>query len=137
MALLECPLCLEKLDVSARVLPCQHTFCKSCLQRQEASHPQLLCPECRAPVLARTVEELPPNILLVRLLEGIQGSMGPSKSTQTARYNPPPARCSVTVREGEQQEGQQREQQGRDEVSAACVLHMSSVIDCKVESDSF
>lgn len=116
MALLECPLCLEQLDVSAKVLPCQHTFCMSCLQRQEAAHSQLLCPECRAPVLARTVEELPANILLVRLLEGLQGSTGPSR--QTAHYTMPLARGSLTVKEGQQQESQLREQQGHNEVSA-------------------
>ncbi|XP_051506109.1 E3 ubiquitin-protein ligase SH3RF1-like [Myxocyprinus asiaticus] len=67
--LLECPLCMEPLDVSAKVLPCQHTFCKPCLQQHKASHPhQMCCPECRAPV-SGSVEELPTNLLLVRLLE--------------------------------------------------------------------
>ncbi|XP_041930784.1 E3 ubiquitin-protein ligase SH3RF2 isoform X2 [Alosa sapidissima] len=75
--LLECPLCLEPLDVTAKVLPCQHTFCKPCLQRQEqSSRSGLRCPECRSPV-ARAVEELPTNLLLVRLLEGFQhGPLG-------------------------------------------------------------
>lgn len=119
MALLECPLCFEQLDVSAKVLPCQHTFCVSCLQRQAAAHSQLLCPECRAPVPARTVEELPANLLLVRLLEGLQGSPRPSGGRQTARYAVPLARGGLTVREGQQQqEGQPREKQGHNEVSA-------------------
>ncbi|XP_062381095.1 E3 ubiquitin-protein ligase SH3RF2-like [Sardina pilchardus] len=76
--LLECPLCFEPLDVTAKVLPCQHTFCKPCLQRQEeSSRSALSCPECRSPV-AGTVEELPTNPLLVRLLEGFQhGPLGP------------------------------------------------------------
>ncbi|XP_051716628.1 E3 ubiquitin-protein ligase SH3RF2 isoform X2 [Ctenopharyngodon idella] len=70
--LLECPLCMEPLDVSAKVLPCQHTFCKSCLQQHEASHPhQMCCPECRAAVPG-SVEELPTNPLLLRLLENLQ-----------------------------------------------------------------
>uniref|UniRef100_A0A3P8WGE3 RING-type domain-containing protein n=1 Tax=Cynoglossus semilaevis TaxID=244447 RepID=A0A3P8WGE3_CYNSE len=71
-----CPLCLEQLDFSAKVLPCQHTFCKACLQRQEsaAQTHQLLCPDCGDPVPARTVDELPTNLLLVRLLESLQGS---------------------------------------------------------------
>ncbi|XP_076147839.1 E3 ubiquitin-protein ligase SH3RF2 isoform X1 [Alosa pseudoharengus] len=75
--LLECPLCLEPLDVTAKVLPCQHTFCKPCLQRQEqSSRSGLRCPECRSPV-AGAVEELPTNLLLVRLLEGFQhGPLG-------------------------------------------------------------
>lgn len=78
--MLECPLCLEPLDVTAKVLPCQHTFCKLCLQRQEdLSRAALRCPECRSPVPG-AVEELPINALLVRLLEGVQhGPVGPGK----------------------------------------------------------
>lgn len=77
--LLECPICLEPLDVTAKVLPCQHTFCKPCLQLQESSRSALRCPECRSPV-AGTVEELPTNPLLVRLLEGLQDRpLGPAK----------------------------------------------------------
>lgn len=115
--LLECPLCFEQLDVTAKVLPCQHTFCMSCLQRQETSDSQLLCPECCAPVPARTVEELPANLLLVRLLEGLQGSQRSSKDRQTARYAVP---LAVGGREGQQQQKSQqreREKQGHNEVS--------------------
>ncbi|KAF7249343.1 E3 ubiquitin-protein ligase SH3RF2, partial [Varanus komodoensis] len=69
--MLECPVCLEKLDVSAKVLPCQHTFCKPCLQRILKSHKELRCPECRTLVLC-SIEELPANLFLIRLLDGIQ-----------------------------------------------------------------
>lgn len=30
--LLECSVCLEQLDQSSKVLPCQHTFCRKCLE---------------------------------------------------------------------------------------------------------
>ncbi|XP_070819474.1 E3 ubiquitin-protein ligase SH3RF2 [Chaetodon trifascialis] len=124
MALLECPLCFEQLDVSAKVLPCQHTFCMSCLQRQEAARSQLLCPECRAPVPARTVEELPANPLLVRLLEGLRGSPGPSRDRQTARYAVPLSRGGLRVREGQQlQESQHREKQGHNELALGAPVH--------------
>ncbi|XP_016091011.1 putative E3 ubiquitin-protein ligase SH3RF2 [Sinocyclocheilus grahami] len=70
--LLECPLCMEPLEESAKVLPCQHTFCMACLQQHEASHPhQMCCPECRAAVPG-SVQELPANPLLLRLLESLQ-----------------------------------------------------------------
>lgn len=119
MALLECSLCLEPLDVSAKVLPCQHTFCMTCLQRQEAAQSQLLCPECRTPVPVRTVEELPANLLLVQILEGLRGYMGPSSSRYAAHYSVPVARGSLTVREGQkQQESQHKEIQGSSQVSA-------------------
>lgn len=108
MALLECPLCFEQLDVSAKVLPCQHTFCMSCLQKHQAAHAPspLLCPDCRAPVPVRTVEELPANLLLVRLLEGLQGSPRPGGDRQRARYSVPSSRPAVAVRASQQQQQQ-------------------------------
>ncbi|XP_031713662.1 E3 ubiquitin-protein ligase SH3RF1 [Anarrhichthys ocellatus] len=122
-ALLECPLCYEPLDVSAKVLPCQHTFCVSCLQRQETAHSQLLCPECGAPVPARTVEELPANVLLVRILEGLQGSQGPGRDRHTARYAVPSVRGGSTVREGQQQlESQHRDKQGHNELALRALV---------------
>ncbi|XP_053768528.1 E3 ubiquitin-protein ligase SH3RF2 isoform X2 [Desmodus rotundus] len=67
--LLECPVCFEKLDVTAKVLPCQHTFCKPCLQRIFKARKELRCPECRTPVFC-SIEALPANLLLLRLLDG-------------------------------------------------------------------
>ncbi|XP_061689987.1 E3 ubiquitin-protein ligase SH3RF1 [Syngnathoides biaculeatus] len=115
MDLLECPLCSEQLDASAKVLPCQHTFCKACLQKQEAAHSQLICPECRTPARARTVDELPANILLVRLLDGLQGSAGASRNSH---YAVPFARSSQTVREGHY-----KAHQGHKEVSSRTSIH--------------
>ncbi|CAF99076.1 unnamed protein product [Tetraodon nigroviridis] len=113
MALLECPLCLEPLDVSAKVLPCQHTFCMRCLQEHQAAHAPSppLCPDCRAPVAARTVEELPANLLLVRLLEGLRGSPGPSGDRQRAGYSASSSRSEVTVGEDLQVNVRVQEQQ--------------------------
>lgn len=128
MALLECPLCLEKLDASAKVLPCQHTFCLPCLQRHETDQYQLFCPECRAPVPARTAEELPTNLLLVRLLEGLNGPSGPSKNTQKSRYAVPVSRESLTARDDKQyQESPNREKQGNNEVSKASAQSSTAI----------
>ncbi|XP_041050295.1 E3 ubiquitin-protein ligase SH3RF2-like [Carcharodon carcharias] len=69
--LLECPVCFERLDATAKVLPCQHTFCKPCLQRIFNARKELRCPECRTPVTC-SIDELPVNLLLVRLLDGIK-----------------------------------------------------------------
>ncbi|XP_038661769.1 E3 ubiquitin-protein ligase SH3RF1 isoform X3 [Scyliorhinus canicula] len=69
--LLECPVCLERLDATAKVLPCQHTFCRRCLQGILNSRSELRCPECRT-LVGCGVDELPTNILLVRLLDGIK-----------------------------------------------------------------
>ncbi|CAK8684335.1 unnamed protein product [Clavelina lepadiformis] len=69
--LLECSVCLKPLDEQNKVLPCQHTFCKSCLFSIVKSHKELRCPECRVLVRHR-VEDLPSNILLIRLLDGIK-----------------------------------------------------------------
>uniref|UniRef100_A0A6I8PJJ1 SH3 domain containing ring finger 2 n=1 Tax=Ornithorhynchus anatinus TaxID=9258 RepID=A0A6I8PJJ1_ORNAN len=75
LALLECPVCLEKLDVTAKVLPCQHTFCQPCLQRIFKARKELRCPECRTLVFC-SIEELPANLLLVRLLDGVRSGQG-------------------------------------------------------------
>ncbi|XP_065592374.1 E3 ubiquitin-protein ligase SH3RF1 [Cyrtonyx montezumae] len=88
--LLECPVCLERLDASAKVLPCQHTFCKRCLLGIVSSRNELRCPECRT-LVDCSVDELPSNILLVRLLDGIKqrpwkpGTAGGMGGTNTLR----------------------------------------------------
>ncbi|XP_063314256.1 E3 ubiquitin-protein ligase SH3RF1 isoform X1 [Pelobates fuscus] len=93
--LLECPVCLERLDASAKVLPCQHTFCKRCLLGIVSSRNELRCPECRT-LVECGVDELPSNILLVRLLDGIKqrprklgavGSTGNSTNALRAQGN--------------------------------------------------
>ncbi|NXD30251.1 SH3R1 ligase, partial [Spelaeornis formosus] len=85
--LLECPVCLERLDASAKVLPCQHTFCKRCLLGIVSSRNELRCPECRS-LVDCGVDELPSNILLVRLLDGIkQRPRKPGAGSGTAGTN--------------------------------------------------
>lgn len=71
--LLECSVCLDRLDTSSKVLPCQHTFCKKCLEEIVLKHKELRCPECRILVQVK-VDELPSNILLMRILEGLKNS---------------------------------------------------------------
>lgn len=82
--LLECSVCLERLDHTSKVLPCQHTFCRRCLEEIVSTQQELRCPECRTLVRIR-VEDLPPNILLVRLLEGLK-SHGHVLSSKPASY---------------------------------------------------
>ncbi|GAB1604478.1 E3 ubiquitin-protein ligase SH3RF3-like [Argonauta hians] len=71
--LLECSVCLERLDHTSKVLPCQHTFCRRCLDEIVSTKKELRCPECRTLVSYR-VEDLPSNILLIRLLEGLKNA---------------------------------------------------------------
>ncbi|NXC40362.1 SH3R2 ligase, partial [Penelope pileata] len=78
LELLECPVCFEKLDATAKVLPCQHTFCKPCLQRILKSQKELRCPECRTLVLGG-IEQLPSNLLLIRLLDGVRCGQNASR----------------------------------------------------------
>ncbi|KAM9192065.1 E3 ubiquitin-protein ligase SH3RF1 [Dugong dugon] len=100
--LLECPVCLERLDASAKVLPCQHTFCKRCLLGIVGSRNELRCPECRT-LVGSSVEELPSNILLVRLLDGIKqrpwkpgpaGGSGTNCTSALRALNSSVANCS-------------------------------------------
>ncbi|XP_061164155.1 E3 ubiquitin-protein ligase SH3RF3-like isoform X2 [Saccostrea echinata] len=69
--LLECSVCLERLDHTSKVLQCQHTFCRRCLDEIYSTKRELRCPECRT-LVEVPVEELPSNILLIRLLEGLK-----------------------------------------------------------------
>lgn len=85
--LLECSVCLERLDTSSKVLACQHTFCKKCLDEIVATHKELRCPECRTLVECR-VDELPPNVLLMRILEGMK-SKTTTTTTITTTISPP------------------------------------------------
>ncbi|CAI9734643.1 E3 ubiquitin-protein ligase SH3RF1-like isoform X1 [Octopus vulgaris] len=82
--LLECSVCLERLDHTSKVLPCQHTFCRRCLEEIVSTKKELRCPECRTLVSYR-VEDLPSNILLIRLLEGLKNA------NQTASTSTGPA----------------------------------------------
>lgn len=79
--LLECSICLEQLDESNKVLPCQHTFCTKCLKDIFHKKSELLCPECRKPVEV-PIDALPPNILANRILEGM------TRKTSTTPHRP-------------------------------------------------
>lgn len=83
--LLECSVCLERLDTSSKVLPCQHTFCKKCLEEIVERHKELRCPECRI-LIASKIDELPPNVLLMRILEGMRNA-APKKQRNVQTNN--------------------------------------------------
>ncbi|XP_067944588.1 E3 ubiquitin-protein ligase SH3RF3-like [Watersipora subatra] len=75
--IIECSVCLERMDTKSKVLPCQHTFCSDCLHRIYIQNKnELRCPECRC-VCNVPVRNLPSNILLMRLLEGMKTSGNP------------------------------------------------------------
>ncbi|KAM4905534.1 E3 ubiquitin-protein ligase SH3RF3 [Sylvia borin] len=100
--LLECSVCLERLDTTAKVLPCQHTFCRRCLESIVSSRHELRCPECRI-LVGCGVDELPANILLVRLLDGIRqrpraaGGASGSPSAAAPTYPQPAAAPSAVA----------------------------------------
>lgn len=81
--LLECSVCLDRLDHTSKVLPCQHTFCRRCLEEIISTKRELRCPECRTLVEIR-VEDLPTNILLIRLLEGLKNANNPILAAHSA-----------------------------------------------------
>ncbi|XP_046748294.1 E3 ubiquitin-protein ligase SH3RF3-like isoform X2 [Diprion similis] len=88
--LLECSVCLERLDTSSKVLPCQHTFCKKCLEEILSTHRELRCPECRVLVDVK-IDDLPPNVLLMRILEGMRNAT-PRAIKTPVRGTPGPQR---------------------------------------------
>ena len=65
-----CPLCLDTFE-DPRVLPCQHVYCKSCLDLLATrSNGAFLCPECRkGPILASDVAGLSVAFQVNRLKE--------------------------------------------------------------------
>eukprot|EP00092_Neocalanus_flemingeri_P000006 GFUD01000006.1.p1 GENE.GFUD01000006.1~~GFUD01000006.1.p1 ORF type:complete len:537 (+),score=129.45 GFUD01000006.1:71-1681(+) len=77
--LLECSICLEQLNESNKVLPCQHTFCTQCLKDIFKKKSELICPECRKPVDV-SIDSLPPNILANRILEGMNNAKTKSET---------------------------------------------------------
>ena len=85
---LDCSVCLERLNETCKVLPCQHTFCKACLKAIVASRQELRCPECRRLVF-ENVDDLPGNIMLIRLLDGL-------KDRQTRKQAVPSTRSKVS-----------------------------------------
>lgn len=66
--LLDCPVCFKPLRNSSKVLPCQHTFCKRCLKNIASTKGFLQCPECRSVFSETSIESLPPNVFLERLV---------------------------------------------------------------------
>ncbi|KAL9958079.1 hypothetical protein ACROYT_G035048 [Oculina patagonica] len=84
---LECPICLEKF-VEPKVLSCQHTYCRKCLEklvaRLDRENYEVTCPECRAStkVPGGDVNRLPANFLINNLLS-LHDDTQPSKKSAT------------------------------------------------------
>ena len=134
LGLLECPLCFKQLDGSAKILPCQHTFCKACLQKQAASASPLFCPECLTPTLARTVDDLPAHFLQVRLVGGPPDPMGPDRSGHPLRYMVPMSRENPGVRESQQEPGENRSKEQQKHKEVRGTMH-AAVLDPDWSSD--
>ena len=71
--LLECPICMNRYD-NPHVLPCQHTFCKSCIgslkSNSRNNDNKINCPICREThELVNGIENLPANYTMKRLIE--------------------------------------------------------------------
>jgi hypothetical protein len=72
--LLECPICMNRYD-NPHVLPCQHTFCKSCIgslktNARNDNNKIIQCPICREThELPNGIDNLPANYTMKRLIE--------------------------------------------------------------------
>ncbi|KAL7738526.1 hypothetical protein ACLKA6_006831 [Drosophila palustris] len=108
--LLECSVCLERLDTTSKVLPCQHTFCRKCLLDIVASQHKLRCPECRVLVNCR-IDELPPNVLLMRILEGMKQNAGKNDNKCEELTLPLPLQQEVVAPTQKQQQQITQQQQ--------------------------
>ncbi|XP_078684630.1 uncharacterized protein LOC144918062 isoform X3 [Branchiostoma floridae x Branchiostoma belcheri] len=73
---LVCQICFEDY-LNPKVLPCQHTFCKTCLENMVAKMGKLTCPNCRlACQLPRSGVEGLPTSFFVNKLRSIIGNAG-------------------------------------------------------------
>ncbi|XP_014206689.1 RING finger protein nhl-1-like [Copidosoma floridanum] len=75
---IRCPIC-EQIMQSPRMLPCQHTFCKKCLEWKFDEDPRnkenvLRCPVCKAEAKNFTRDNLPPNLSIESVLRAVDGS---------------------------------------------------------------
>ncbi|EDW00594.1 E3 ubiquitin-protein ligase SH3RF1 [Drosophila grimshawi] len=115
--LLECSVCLERLDTTSKVLPCQHTFCRKCLLDIVASQHKLRCPECRVLVNCR-IDELPPNVLLMRILEGMKQTAGKNETKiEELPTTTPQLQQELSATQKAQQQQQQQLQQKQQQQS--------------------
>lgn len=73
-ALLQCSFCNDRLDERSQVLPCQHTFCTKCLKIIIGEKGHLQCPECSTDYPDLDIDNLPKNMLLMRILEGLKNT---------------------------------------------------------------
>ena len=67
---LECSICLEQLNIDNRVLPCQHTFCTTCLEavknkEQERFRYVPLCPCIDSSIFVTILAAYPSSDLLL------------------------------------------------------------------------
>ncbi|XP_065059220.1 E3 ubiquitin-protein ligase SH3RF1-like [Rhopilema esculentum] len=79
----ECPVCCEQLRDRSKVLPCQHTICKECLENWFDSKGYLQCPECRTDYRGLTVDCLSPNVFLERMMNEISKKAENNKPVPT------------------------------------------------------
>lgn len=83
--LLQCSYCNDNLDEKSQVLPCQHTFCTKCLNIVVEEKGHLQCPECSTDYPELDINNLPKNMLLLRILEGLKNT---KNATNTVNLNP-------------------------------------------------
>ncbi|KAI8040156.1 E3 ubiquitin-protein ligase SH3RF1 [Drosophila gunungcola] len=135
--LLECSVCLDRLDTTSKVLPCQHTFCRKCLQDIVASQHKLRCPECRILVSSK-IDELPPNVLLMRILEGMKqtaaAGKGDGKGEEEEKPKTQPLAEPVAPPPGnqllqQQQTHQQSQQPARHKLRRFLLPHAYALFD--------
>ena len=86
--LLQCSYCNERLDEQSQVLPCQHTFCTKCLNIVVGEKGHLQCPECSTDYPELDIDNLPKNMLLLRILESLKNTKNAKKTVDSAEPLP-------------------------------------------------
>lgn len=83
--LLECGICLDMLNETCKMLPCQHTYCKTCLENTRRNEGCLRCPQCRT-VIDIDINDLPKNLVLLSLIEQVKKKPLPPPSKRLLKF---------------------------------------------------
>ncbi|XP_004933397.1 RING finger protein nhl-1 [Bombyx mori] len=88
--LVQCPLCLDVLH-NPKMLPCQHTFCMTCLNSYIGDKPIFECPICKTKIQVQGpnfIRDLPSNLYIDSLLNIVGIHNKPQKNPETPPATP-------------------------------------------------
>ncbi|CAL4081970.1 unnamed protein product, partial [Meganyctiphanes norvegica] len=93
---LKCEICFEHYDDNncrPKSLPCGHTFCNQCVAKGILKG-QSTCPTCRKPHNAKSVNDLPMNVVLERIIRDRSKTSNTDNSSSTSEEKDEEDECN-------------------------------------------